>query len=86
MAETAWRPTPEYVENANVTRFMRHHGIGSIDEFRRRSIEDMEWFWDAVVQDMSVEFTATLSASAPTGWRSCRSSRMASRAPTRMRS
>ena len=27
MAEVAWRPTPEYVENANVTRFMRRHGI-----------------------------------------------------------
>src|SRR6185436_18219385 len=57
MAEVAWRPTPEYVENANVTRFMRGHGIGSIDEFRRRSVEDMEWFWDAVVEDMGVEFT-----------------------------
>jgi acetyl-CoA synthetase len=57
MAEVAWRPTPEYLENANVTRFMRGHGIDSIDEFRRRSVEDMEWFWDAVVQDMGIEFT-----------------------------
>ena len=40
MAEVAWRPTPEYVENANVTRFMRAHGIDSIDEFRRRSVEE----------------------------------------------
>jgi acetyl-CoA synthetase len=57
MAEVAWRPTPEYVENANVTRFMRRHGIDSIDEFRRRSVEDMEWFWNALVQDMGIEFT-----------------------------
>jgi len=57
MAEVAWRPTPEYVENANVTRFMRRHGIDSIDEFRRRSVEEMEWFWDAVVDDMGIEFT-----------------------------
>ena len=57
MAEVAWRPTPEYVENANVTRFMRKHGIDSIDEFRRRSIEESEWFWDAVVEDMGIEFT-----------------------------
>ena len=57
MAEVAWRPTPAYVENANVTRFMRRHGIDSIDEFRRRAVEDMEWFWDAVVQDMGIEFT-----------------------------
>ena len=57
MAEVAWRPTPEYVENANVTRFMRAHGIDSIDELRRRSVEDIEWFWDAVVKDMAIEFT-----------------------------
>ena len=57
MAEVAWRPSPEYAENANVSRFMRKHGIGSIEEFRRRSIEESEWFWDAVVEDMGIEFT-----------------------------
>ena len=57
MAEVAWRPTPEYVENAAITRLMRAHGVGSIDELRRRSVEDMEWFWDAVVKDMGIEFT-----------------------------
>ena len=36
---------------------MRAHGVGSIDELRRRSVEDMEWFWDAVVKDMGIEFT-----------------------------
>jgi acetyl-CoA synthetase len=57
MAEVAWRPTPEYVENANVTRLMRAHGVESIDALRRRSVEDMEWFWDVVVKDMGIEFT-----------------------------
>ena len=57
MVEVAWQPTPEYVENANVTRLMRAHGIESIGELRRRSVEDMEWFWDAVVKDMGIEFT-----------------------------
>jgi acetyl-CoA synthetase len=36
---------------------MRAHGIESIDELRRRSVEDMEWFWDAVVEDLGIEFT-----------------------------
>ena len=72
MAEVAWRPTPEYVENANVTRFMRKHGIDSIDEFRRRSIEEAEWFWDAVVEDLGIEFTTpyerVLDSSAGIPW------------------
>jgi long-chain acyl-CoA synthetase len=58
VAEVAWRPTPEYVENANVTRFMRAHGIATADEFRRRSTDDVEWFWDAVVKDLGFEFSS----------------------------
>ena len=72
MAEVAWRPTPEYVEHANVTRLMRAHGIGSIDDFRRRSIEEPEWFWDAVVKDLGIEFTTpyerVLDSSAGVPW------------------
>jgi acetyl-CoA synthetase len=52
-----WRPTPEYVEKANVTRLMRTHGIESIDELRRRSVEDIGWFWDAVVKDIPIDFS-----------------------------
>src|SRR5919198_5259608 len=56
MPEVAWRPTPGYVENANVTRLMRAHGIDSIDELRQRSVEEIEWFWDAVVKDIPIDF------------------------------
>ena len=53
----AWRPHAEYVERANVTRLMRAHGIRSIEEMRRRSVEDVEWYWDAVVKDLGLDFT-----------------------------
>jgi acetyl-CoA synthetase len=56
-ADLAWEPTPEYVERANVTRLMRAHGIDSIDELRRRSVEDVEWYWDAAVKDLGLEFS-----------------------------
>jgi acetyl-CoA synthetase len=72
MAEIAWSPTKDYVENANVTRLMRAHGIDSIDVLRRRSIEDMEWFWDAVVKDLGIEFSErygrVMDASAGVPW------------------
>src|SRR2546425_12846399 len=57
MTELAWEPTPEYVERANVTRLMRAHGIETIDELRRRSVEDVEWYWDAAVRDLGLEFS-----------------------------
>ncbi|HEY7755444.1 MAG TPA: acetyl-coenzyme A synthetase N-terminal domain-containing protein, partial [Actinomycetota bacterium] len=51
-----WNPSPEYVERANVTRLMRAHGIGTEEELLRRSTADVAWFWDAVVQDLGLEF------------------------------
>ena len=56
MPDLAWEPTSEYVERAQVTRLMRAHGIDSIDELRRRSVEDVEWYWDAAVKDLGIEF------------------------------
>ena len=51
-----WRPSDEYVERANVTRFMRKHGIATEDELIARSVNDIAWFWDAVVRDLGLGF------------------------------
>src|SRR5919197_4435014 len=51
-----WRPSEAYVERANVTRIMRAHDIGSYEELVKRSQDDIEWFWDAVVKDLGIEF------------------------------
>jgi acetyl-CoA synthetase len=55
-SDVVWSPSEDYVERANVTRFMRAHGIGSYDELIRRSTGDIAWFWDAVVRDLGLEF------------------------------
>jgi acetyl-CoA synthetase len=44
------------VDGANVSRFMRAHGIQTEAELIRRSTGDVEWFWDAVVRDLGIEF------------------------------
>src|SRR3954453_20421533 len=54
--EIVWSPTDEIVERANITRFMRAHGIGSYEELIARSTDDVERFWDAVVADLGSEF------------------------------
>src|SRR5688572_33289862 len=56
VTDLAWEPTPEYVERANVTRLMRKLGIDSIAELRRRSVEDVAWYWDEAVKDLGLEF------------------------------
>ncbi|MFN2389391.1 MAG: AMP-binding protein [Actinomycetota bacterium] len=56
MSEFVWEPTRADVEKANVTRFMRAHGIDDYWDLVRRSQEDVEWFWDAAVKDLGILF------------------------------
>jgi acetyl-CoA synthetase len=56
MAGFVWKPTPDYVERANVTRLMRRHGIEDFHELVKRSQEDIEWFWNAAIEDLGIEF------------------------------
>jgi acetyl-CoA synthetase len=56
MSDWAWEPTPEYVSNANVTRLMQKLGIDDYWELVRRSQEDIEWFWAAVIEDLGIDF------------------------------
>ncbi len=56
MSDFAWRPTPAYADHANVARLMRAHGIGDYWDLVQRSQDDIEWFWDAVVKDLGIEF------------------------------
>ncbi len=54
--EIIWRPTPEVVERARITRLMRAAGAGSLAELQRRSVDDPEWYWSAVVRDLGVRW------------------------------
>src|SRR6266508_5271825 len=55
MSEVVWRPTPEIVERASVTRLMRRGSVAAYPELLRRSWEDPEWFWPLVVEDLVLE-------------------------------
>jgi len=57
MAEVVWRPTPEVVEHANVTRLLRRAGASDYAGLLRRSREEPEWFWPLVVEDLGLEFS-----------------------------
>jgi len=55
-AEFAWTPTADQARETNVMRFARSHGIEDYWELLRRSQDEPEWFWDAVVDDLGIEF------------------------------
>jgi acetyl-CoA synthetase len=56
LSQIVWSPSEDYVERANVSRLMRAHDIGSYEELVKRSQDDVEWFWEAVVRDLGIEF------------------------------
>ena len=52
-----WEPSPEVVEQANVTRLARRLGAAGYAELHRISVEEPERFWSAVVADLDLELS-----------------------------
>jgi acetoacetyl-CoA synthetase len=54
-----WRPTPERIERATITRFARAVGReGSYEELWRWSVDDLEGFWAAIWDFFDVQASA----------------------------
>ena len=55
-AAYAWTPTSEVAARARVMGFARAQGIEDYWELLRRSTDEPEWFWDAIVHHLGIEF------------------------------
>jgi acetyl-CoA synthetase len=62
VSDYTWTPSADYVDNANVTRLARAHGITGLPELRARSVADVGWYWDAVVRDLDIPFRTPYSS------------------------
>ena len=54
--EIVWQPNPDWVAESNIRKLMDRLNIDEYDELLRRSVEDIEWFWDAVLKDLDIQF------------------------------
>ncbi len=52
----AWTPTPEVIERAQLTKFMRHVGVSTWDELYEFSIRDVEKFTEEVLKFLDIKF------------------------------
>jgi acetyl-CoA synthetase len=52
-----WRPDADLLHDSNVARFMTIEGIATFPELVTRSIDEPEWFWDAVVRFLDIRFS-----------------------------
>ncbi|MFQ5611944.1 MAG: AMP-binding protein [Anaerolineae bacterium] len=54
--DIVWRPSPGYIERSNLKRFMDRHGLQTFEELLKQSTDDVAWFWEAVLEDLGIEF------------------------------
>ena len=54
--KVVWQPGEEYIRRSRLRRFMDQHGLASLDELMDRSTSDVAWFWQAVLEDLGIEF------------------------------
>src|SRR3954469_1508326 len=54
--EIAWRPSREYVERSRLTQFMHRYGLPDYQALLDRSTTELAWFWDAVIEDLGIQF------------------------------
>ena len=54
--EIVWRPTPELIAQSRLQQFMDEHGLTSFDELWQRSTTDLDWFWNAVLLSLDIQF------------------------------
>jgi len=53
----AWTPSPEQVAQSRLRGFLDRLGCAGLDELQARAREDLDWFWEAAVDDIGIGWT-----------------------------
>ncbi|RMH73480.1 MAG: AMP-dependent synthetase [Gemmatimonadetes bacterium] len=54
--QIVWQPNPQWIEESNLRAFMERHDILNYEALLKKSTEDIAWFWDAVMEDLDIQF------------------------------
>ena len=54
--QIVWNPTEEQLSRSRLLSFIREHGIADYEAFLDRSMHDPNWYWDAVVKHLGIEW------------------------------
>ncbi|MGU3498654.1 AMP-binding protein [Mycobacterium sp. C31M] len=57
-----WIPEQAQLERSRLLAAMRSWGFPSLEALHRASVDDADWFWRAVVDDLDIGFTAPFQA------------------------
>jgi len=51
-----WIPSDDYIKRSRLKRFTERHEMKDLSELMVKSTDDIEWFWNAVIEDLGIEF------------------------------
>ncbi len=51
-----YTPSEDSIKASNIHRFMVRNNIQDYADLIKRSSENLEWFWDAVVKDLGISW------------------------------
>jgi acetyl-CoA synthetase len=57
-----WSPEPEQVNNANITQFIKKHGLLDHEELYSRSLQEPNWFYDAIISEFDIHWSAPFTS------------------------
>lgn len=60
--DAAWIPTDAHLERSRLLAAMKRWGFENLEDLHQRSVEDPEWFWRSVVEDLGIEFSTPFDA------------------------
>ncbi|MDQ0339327.1 acetyl-CoA synthetase [Caldalkalibacillus uzonensis] len=52
----AWEPSEKGKTEANLTQFMQQYGIKDLNHLLQKSAEDLEWFYEAVLKALQIQW------------------------------
>src|SRR6202171_1381625 len=58
----AWSPTKEQAQSSRLWHFMQQHHCASYPELCERAARDPDWFWDALVKELGIVWSAPYQA------------------------
>lgn len=69
MNDILWKPSKQLLEHSNISRLMKKNQITDYRVLRKKSSENIEWFWDACLKDLGIKwykpYTKTVEGELP---------------------
>lgn len=53
-----WTPSEKFLTTSNIAKFLRTHNLPDYKALHKKSVEDIIWFWDVVMKDLSLQWDA----------------------------